>query len=46
LAEMPFLPYAPAVAAAVYDATGVWLDHLPFTPERVVAALREHGIGL
>jgi CO/xanthine dehydrogenase Mo-binding subunit len=46
MAEMPFLPYAPAVAAAVYDATGVWLDHLPFTPERVVAALREHGIGL
>ncbi|MBC7869731.1 MAG: xanthine dehydrogenase family protein [Chitinophagaceae bacterium] len=45
MAEMPFLPYAPAVAAAVYDATGVWLNHLPFTPERVVAALREHGIG-
>jgi CO/xanthine dehydrogenase Mo-binding subunit len=46
MAEMPFLPFAPAVAAAVYDATGVWLDHLPFTPECVVKALRKHGRGV
>ncbi|MDX1993508.1 MAG: xanthine dehydrogenase family protein molybdopterin-binding subunit [bacterium] len=44
MAEMPMLPLAPAIAAAVYDATGVWLDHLPFTPDRVVAALRAAGV--
>ena len=46
MAEMPLLTLAPAIAAAVYDATGVWLDALPMTPERVVAALREQGIGV
>jgi CO/xanthine dehydrogenase Mo-binding subunit len=46
MAEMPFLPLTPAIAAAIYDATGVWLDGQPFTPEKVVNALREHGIGV
>jgi CO/xanthine dehydrogenase Mo-binding subunit len=46
MAEMPFLPLAPAIAAAVHDATGVWLDELPFTPDRVVAALRKQGLGM
>jgi CO/xanthine dehydrogenase Mo-binding subunit len=46
MAEMPFLPLAPAIVAAVHDATGVWIDQLPLTPERVVAALREQGIGV
>ena len=45
MAEMPFLPLAPAIAAAIYDATGVWVDSQPFTAQRVVKALREHGIG-
>src|SRR5262249_49160528 len=31
MAEMPFLPLAPAIAAAVHDATGVWMDSLPLT---------------
>ncbi|GAB4272764.1 MAG: hypothetical protein Kow0080_19500 [Candidatus Promineifilaceae bacterium] len=44
MAEMPFLPLAPAITAALYDATGVWFDELPLTPSRVVAKLREHGI--
>jgi CO/xanthine dehydrogenase Mo-binding subunit len=44
MAEMPMLPLAPAIAAAVHDATGVWLNHLPFTPDRVVAALRAAGV--
>ena len=35
------LPLAPAIAAAVYDATGVWFDQLPLTPERVALGLRE-----
>ncbi len=41
MAEMPLVPFAPAVAAAIHDATGVWLSDLPFTPERVLAAIRE-----
>jgi len=34
---------APAVAAALYQATGARLRHLPFTPERVLAVLRRRG---
>ncbi len=45
MAEMPFLPLAPAIAAAIYDATGIWLDSQPFTAQKVVEALREKGIG-
>ena len=30
-----------AIASAFHDATGVWLKELPFTPERVLEALRE-----
>jgi CO/xanthine dehydrogenase Mo-binding subunit len=40
MAEMPFIPLAPAVVAAIHDATGVWIDGLPLTPSRVLAALR------
>ncbi|MEM9135086.1 MAG: xanthine dehydrogenase family protein molybdopterin-binding subunit [Actinomycetota bacterium] len=40
MAEMPLMTYAPAVAAAIHDATGVWIDAFPFTPPRVLAALR------
>lgn len=40
MAEMPFLPLAPAIVAALHDATGVWFDELPLTPDRVVARLR------
>ena len=39
LGELPFLPVAPAIGAAIHDATGVWVDEFPFTPERVVRAL-------
>ncbi|MCY3798468.1 MAG: xanthine dehydrogenase family protein molybdopterin-binding subunit [Chloroflexi bacterium] len=46
MAEMPFLPLAPAIAAAIYDATGVWIDSQPFTAQKVVEALRNQGIGL
>jgi CO/xanthine dehydrogenase Mo-binding subunit len=45
MAEMPFLPLAPAIVAAVHDATGVWFDEIPLMPYRVVQKLREHGIG-
>ena len=39
MAEMPLVPFAPAVASAIHDATGVWLTQQPMTPERVLAAL-------
>jgi len=39
MAEMPFLPLAPALIAAVHDATGVWFDEFPLTPERVLRGL-------
>ena len=40
VAEMPFITYAPALIAAVHDATGVWFDEFPLTPSRVLAGLR------
>jgi CO/xanthine dehydrogenase Mo-binding subunit len=45
MAEMPLIPYAPAVIAALHDATGVWFHQIPLTPSRVVAELRKHGVG-
>jgi CO/xanthine dehydrogenase Mo-binding subunit len=39
LGELPFLPIAPAIAAAVHDATGIWFDEFPLTPERVLRGL-------
>jgi len=39
VAEMPLVPFAPAVAAAIYDATGAWVSDLPMTPERILAAI-------
>ncbi len=41
MAEMPYITYAPAVIAAVHDATGVWFDEFPLTPSRVLAALAD-----
>ena len=40
VAEMPYITYAPAVVAALHDATGVWFDEFPLTPSRVLAGLR------
>jgi CO/xanthine dehydrogenase Mo-binding subunit len=39
LGELPFLPVAPAISAALHDATGVWYDDFPLTPERVLRGL-------
>jgi CO/xanthine dehydrogenase Mo-binding subunit len=36
MAEMPYLPYAPAITDAVHRATGNWHDEFPLTPERIV----------
>jgi CO/xanthine dehydrogenase Mo-binding subunit len=43
MAEMPFLPLAPAVTAAIRNAVGVWIDEFPLTPERVHARIQEAG---
>jgi CO/xanthine dehydrogenase Mo-binding subunit len=43
MAEMPFLTVAPAIAAAVHDATSVWIDTIPMTPDRVLKSLKEYG---
>lgn len=39
LGELPYLGVAPAIAAAIHDAIGVWVDEFPFTPERILKAL-------
>ncbi|WP_322807907.1 xanthine dehydrogenase family protein molybdopterin-binding subunit [Thermanaerothrix sp.] len=39
MAEMPYLPLAPAISAALRQATGRWYDAFPYTPERV-----RHGL--
>jgi CO/xanthine dehydrogenase Mo-binding subunit len=39
LGELPMDVPAPAVIAAIHDATGAWITDLPATPEKVLAAL-------
>jgi CO/xanthine dehydrogenase Mo-binding subunit len=39
--ELPMDVGAPAVVAAIADATGAWISDLPASPERVLAALAE-----
>ena len=41
LGELPMDVRAPAVIAAIHDATGAWIHELPATPERVLAAILE-----
>jgi CO/xanthine dehydrogenase Mo-binding subunit len=40
MAEMPFIPLAPAIAAALHDATGIWFNEIPLTPGKVAAKLQ------
>ena len=35
MGEMPFLPFAPTIIAAVHDATGIWFNSFPLTEERM-----------
>ena len=37
--ELPMDVGAPAVVAAIHDATGVWIHDLPASPERILAGL-------
>ena len=45
ISEMANNPQPPAIAAAVYDAIGVWITELPITPEKVLRALEKKGAG-
>jgi CO/xanthine dehydrogenase Mo-binding subunit len=44
MGEMPFIPLAPALTAAIHDTTGVWFDELPLTPERVLKGLSSRDL--
>jgi CO/xanthine dehydrogenase Mo-binding subunit len=39
LGELMYLPLAPAITAALRDATGVWFNEFPLTPERILRGL-------
>ena len=41
MGEMPYLPIAPALGGALYDATGVWYDAFPFNQETILRGLGE-----
>jgi CO/xanthine dehydrogenase Mo-binding subunit len=41
--ELPMDVGAPAVVAAIHDATGAWVHELPASPERILAALGVTG---
>jgi 4-hydroxybenzoyl-CoA reductase subunit alpha len=43
--EGPQLSTVPAIANAIYDATGLWLETAPFSPERVLRALERARAG-
>jgi CO/xanthine dehydrogenase Mo-binding subunit len=40
IGEPPMAPPAPAVAAAIYNAAGVWMENMPVTRDKMMAALR------
>jgi CO/xanthine dehydrogenase Mo-binding subunit len=44
MGEMPYLPFAPAVCAAVKDAIGIWFDSFPLTPEKVLKAIKSKAV--
>ncbi len=44
LGEPPAIPVAPAVRNAVLHATGVAMDTIPMTAQRLTAAFKEHGL--
>jgi putative selenate reductase molybdopterin-binding subunit len=44
VAEIPKDGVAPAIRNAIFNATGVAIDDIPFTPERVWRALQAGGV--
>jgi aldehyde oxidoreductase len=43
MGELPLTATAPAIVNAIYDAVGVWVDELPVTPEKLLAAIQAKG---
>ncbi len=41
LGEVMNMCLAPAVTAAMYDATGIWFDHFPLIPEEVLSKIAD-----
>ena len=41
--EMTTLPTAPAIISAIHDATGVWIEELPATAEKVLMGMKNPG---
>lgn len=46
IGEITVVPTTAAIANAIWDATGVRITEMPFTPERVYAALQEAGLAV
>lgn len=44
LGETPAIPVAPALRNAVLNATGVAMNELPMTSQRLIAAFQERGL--
>ena len=42
--EVPFIPLAPAIIAAIKDAIGVWFNHIPVKPEEVILKIKENNL--
>jgi putative selenate reductase molybdopterin-binding subunit len=42
VAEISIDGVAPAIASAAHDALGIWIRELPYTPERVRQAMKNH----
>jgi CO/xanthine dehydrogenase Mo-binding subunit len=39
IGEITMIPVVPAITAAIHAATGAWVDEIPVSPERMLAAL-------
>jgi CO/xanthine dehydrogenase Mo-binding subunit len=39
IGEITFIPLAPAIIDAIHNATGVWINHIPVTPEVLLQEL-------
>jgi len=39
LGELPFLPLVGAITSAIHQATGVWFNEFPLTPEKILRGL-------
>jgi len=45
IGEMCATPPIPAIANAIYDAVGVRIDEMPFTPDKILRAIKEQRTG-